>query len=318
MYPKVTVIVPIYGVEKYIERCARSLFEQTLNDIEFIFVDDCTPDQSMNILNGVIENKCSCFAMKGWTVRIERMPSNSGLPAVRKYGIGIATGQYIFHCDSDDWIDSNLLSQMYDKAAICNLDVVICDFMRTDGFKNSAISGGRILKRDECISEMMHRKMWWSLCNKLFRRDLYKNVVFPTGAMGEDMCLCLQLMSKVTKIDYVHGSYYYYYINPNSIIMSNSKEKVLSKFSQLSDNIGIVKDFYSRAGVSDVRIKKGFLYLNYYRYESLQTLLYDQDVKKLWKEGIKKTTWEVVKNKYAVLKYRVKALLLHLGFEPIS
>ena len=83
--PKVSVLVPVYGVEKYIERCARSLFEQTLDDIEFIFVDDCTPDRSIEILESVIEKYRLRFAEKKYDVRIERMPTNSGQAAVRRH-----------------------------------------------------------------------------------------------------------------------------------------------------------------------------------------------------------------------------------------
>ena len=103
--PKVTVIVPVYGVEKYIERCAVSLFEQTLDDIEIIFVNDCTPDRSMEILDRIIEKYRFLFEEKKYIVRTESMLTNSGLPAVREHGTKLAIGDYIIHCDSDDWVD---------------------------------------------------------------------------------------------------------------------------------------------------------------------------------------------------------------------
>ena len=85
--PKVSVCIPVYGVENYIERCARSLFEQTLDDIEFIFVDDCSPDRSIEILKHVIDEYRHSFEKRNYTVRIEQMPTNSGLAAVRRHGI---------------------------------------------------------------------------------------------------------------------------------------------------------------------------------------------------------------------------------------
>lgn len=134
--PKVSVLVPIYGVEKYIERCARSLFEQTLDEMEFIFVDDCTPDKSMEILRSVIEEYRLRFAEKRYTVRIERMPTNSGLAAVRRYGIQLATGDYIIHCDSDDWVDATMYEKMYNKAIGEGSDVVVCDYYMSDENKS--------------------------------------------------------------------------------------------------------------------------------------------------------------------------------------
>lgn len=113
--PKVSVIIPVYGVEKYIERCAISLFKQTLDDVEFIFVDDVTPDYSMEILNLMIDKFRLHFVEKKISVRIERMPTNSGQAAVRRHGVKLAKGDYIIHCDSDDWIDASMLQKMYCK-----------------------------------------------------------------------------------------------------------------------------------------------------------------------------------------------------------
>ena len=96
--PKVSVVIPVYGVEKYIERCARTLFEQTIDDIEYIFVNDCTKDRSIEILEQVIKD----YPQRKGQIRIENMLTNSGQAAVRRCGIELATGEYIIHCDSDD------------------------------------------------------------------------------------------------------------------------------------------------------------------------------------------------------------------------
>ena len=126
--PKVSVVVPIYGVEKYIERCVRSLFSQTLDDIEFVFIDDCTIDNSMLILENLIIEFEEHIDNMHWSIVRYKMPRNSGLPSVRKRGIELATGDYILHCDSDDWMDSNMVSDMWNLANDRNLDVVICGF----------------------------------------------------------------------------------------------------------------------------------------------------------------------------------------------
>ena len=98
--PKVSVIVPVYGVEKYIERCARSLFEQTLDDMEFIFVDDCTKDESIEVLKRVID----LYPVRKDQVKIIHHAVNKGLSRARETGVNAATGDYIGHCDSDDWV----------------------------------------------------------------------------------------------------------------------------------------------------------------------------------------------------------------------
>ena len=100
---KVSVIIPVYGVEKYIERCAISLFEQTLDSIEYIFINDCTPDKSIDILKGIIAK----YPKRAPHVRILNMLRNSGQAAVRITGLKNTKGNYIAHCDSDDWVDKN-------------------------------------------------------------------------------------------------------------------------------------------------------------------------------------------------------------------
>ena len=127
--PKVSVIVPVYGVEKYIDRCARSLFEQTLDDIEYLFIDDCTPDRSIDILQQVLDE----YPQRKPQVVIHRMEKNSGQAAVRKWGMQNATGEYVIHCDSDDWVDTDMYRAMYEKAKEEEADVVVCDYFVHDG-----------------------------------------------------------------------------------------------------------------------------------------------------------------------------------------
>ena len=93
--PKISVIVPVYNVAGYIERCAMSLFEQTLHDIEYIFIDDCTPDDSMEILQSVIEKYKLRFMAEKKIVKIGSMPANSRQAAVRRHGILLSTGDFI-------------------------------------------------------------------------------------------------------------------------------------------------------------------------------------------------------------------------------
>lgn len=118
--PKVSVIIPIYNVEKYIDRCARSLFEQTLEDIEYIFIDDCTPDKSVDILESVLKE----YPHRIPQTQIIRLPKNIGAANVRKKGILLATGEYVIQCDSDDWVEKDMYELMYNKALSEDLDMI--------------------------------------------------------------------------------------------------------------------------------------------------------------------------------------------------
>mgnify|MGYP000541624267 CR=1 FL=1 len=110
--PLVSVIVPIYGVEPYIEKCARSLFEQSLENMVFIFVNDCTPDKSVEILRQVIED----YPRRYLQIQIIEHEENRGLAMARNSGLLIAKGEYIIHCDSDDWVELDMYEEMYEKA----------------------------------------------------------------------------------------------------------------------------------------------------------------------------------------------------------
>ena len=136
---KVSVCIPVYGVEKYIERCARSLFEQTIMDgIEFIFVNDCTKDKSIEILEQVVEK----YPQRKNHVKIINRQRNGGLVAARNTALEHAAGDYIIHCDSDDWVDRDLYEKMYEQAVVSGADLVcapiVCEY--TNGTEGSEIT----------------------------------------------------------------------------------------------------------------------------------------------------------------------------------
>src|SRR5574344_1573459 len=112
MQPTISVIVPIYCVENYIERCVRSLFKQSLTDVEYIFVNDATPDNSMNILNMLLTE----FKDYASRIKIINNPINRGLSCVRNSGLEVASGQYVIFADSDDWVEPDMYETLYEKA----------------------------------------------------------------------------------------------------------------------------------------------------------------------------------------------------------
>ena len=125
MNPKVSVIVPVYKAEKDIERCCNALFGQTLDNIEYIFVDDCTPDDSVGIINRTLEK----FPDRRSLVKVLHQEMNSGVSACRQLGLNNASGCYIIHCDSDDWPDIDMYETLYSKAIQENAEVVCCDYI---------------------------------------------------------------------------------------------------------------------------------------------------------------------------------------------
>ena len=239
--PKVSVIIPVYKVEQYIERCARSLFEQTLDDIEYLFVDDCTPDHSIEILKEIIKE----YPERQKQITIHRMEQNSGQAAVRKWGMLSATGEYVIHCDSDDWVGRDMYRAMYDKAKESNADMVVCDYCITDGEqKNDVYKGCQNTHREQLWNNILYGKDLWSLCNRLVLRDCCENITFPIYNMGEDMTMVCQLMYHCRKIEYIGMPFYNYYMNNGSITKDLSETNRVEYFKQVCENIKVVLSFW--------------------------------------------------------------------------
>ena len=120
---KVSIVVPVYNVAPYIEQFARSVFEQTLEDIEYVFVDDCSPDSSMDILLSVLEE----YPHRKQKVKIVRHEKNMGIAVTRKDGYMKSTGEYMIYVDSDDYLEPRMLELMYAKAKEHDADMIVCD-----------------------------------------------------------------------------------------------------------------------------------------------------------------------------------------------
>lgn len=310
--PKISVIIPVYGVEKYIECCAISLFEQTLDDIEFIFVDDCTLDHSIEILKSVIEKYQNRIAEQNYSVRIVKMSVNSGLPAVRRHGVQLATGAYVIHCDSDDWVDVNLYRQLYERIVADNADVAICDYVETNRKEVLKKRKGLLsYDKDVCIVDMMYMRTSWSMCNKLIKRDLYSKIdEYPKYYMGEDMAVILPLMLASTKITYCPDVYYHYFINPISPSRRQSKKDVIYRYNSVQFNLEIVKRAYSNK--ADTSYLKAINYMCFFQKMKLLPFRKDNEIRALINQDLYNIIPTILYDRELNLKHKIKGCLMIL------
>lgn len=309
--PKVSVIVPVYGVEKYIERCARSLFEQTLDDIELIFVDDCTPDRSIEILKAEIEKFRLRFEEKKYDVRIERMPTNSGLAAVRRHGIQLATGDYIINCDSDDWVDVTMYEKMYHHAIQHNSDLVICDYIISNGHKESEKVFRKNISdssRDAVFKRLLTSSALNPVWSAMAKRNLFEDMMFPVGAMSEDKTIMIQLAWKAQKITYLPEALYYYFLSETSILRTINKEANIKKFKQITDNRYILLNFFEKEKIS-IPQKQLDAFVFAGKTGLIDQFLDDPQCKKLWEETFPMSLSSVLFNKYIPIRSRINFIL---------
>lgn len=213
MNPKVSVIVPIYKVRDFIARCAHSLLGQTLQDIEYIFVDDSTPDDSMDILSNVIK----AYPKRQDQIHILSHDVNKGLPSARNTGLSVASGEYIFHCDSDDFVETDMLEKMIYAAEAVDADLVWCDWYLSFEAKERYMKEPAGKTQEDVLNNILSGIMKYNVWNKIIRRSVYvsSGVQFPSGyGMGEDMTI-IRLLPHVRSVAYV-GQALYHYVRTNT------------------------------------------------------------------------------------------------------
>ena len=205
----ISVIVPIYHVEQFINRCANSLFNQSLNEhIEYIFVDDASPDNSVEIIKECL----GLYPQLRNRVTILSHLVNRGLPAARNTGLEKATGEYIYHCDSDDFLEPDALEEMYKKAKEHEADIVWCDWFLSFERNERYMKQPCYDTPTEALKGLLSGAMKYNVWNKLVRRELYveNHIAFPSGhGMGEDMIM-IQLFACARKVAYLPKALYHY------------------------------------------------------------------------------------------------------------
>ena len=209
---KVSIIVPIYKVEKYLKRCLESLVSQTFQEIEIICVNDGSPDQSQKIVDEYVEKYP--HLVKGY------LKENGGLSDARNYGLNLASGDYVAFIDSDDWVEPEMIEKMYRAAREQEADLVICDFVmdwETKEKESLYISGIRQESTDFMRNVLLSGPSAW---NKLYKKDLFlkTDIRYPKGLWYEDLATTLRLIMNTNKIAHVKEAFVHYIQREGSII----------------------------------------------------------------------------------------------------
>ena len=301
--PKVSVIVPVYGTEKYIERCSRSLFEQTLDDMEFLFIDDCTPDNSIGLLKDVLDD----YPLRKPQVKIHKMPHNSGQAEVRKWGILNAKGNYIIHCDSDDWVDTNMYKQMYEKAKKEDADVVFCDYYIFMSDSNQSVFSKNIddLSRSTLLKRLLTESALNPVWSILVKKELYTNIEFPIDNQSEDRTIVIQLCWYAKKVTSLAEPLYYYRMsNMESISNQRNCHALINRYQGSCRNAEIILRFLKICNLTD----KYGLEVQAFLFNLLSYLnrhIDDARVLQLWKNHYPDYMTGIWRNPYIDLKRKV-------------
>lgn len=219
----ISIIVPVYNVEKYIDRCINSLIKQTYKNIEIILVDDESPDRCPQI--------CDEYAKIDSRIKVIHK-KNGGLSDARNVGLNTVTGEYIAFVDSDDWVEPDFIETLYRNAKEENADISIIGYALVwdNGRKksNSNNDAYYVFGKETAIRELLvQRKFNCMVCQKMYKRKIFETVRFPVGKLYEDVAVSLPTFLRADKVVVCGSTGYNYFQRNDSIVNSIFDERKL-------------------------------------------------------------------------------------------
>lgn len=233
----ISIIVPVYKTENYLTQCLESLINQSYKTIEIICVDDCTPDDSITIVNDYIK--------RDNRVRLVHQPTNMGLAEARNRGMNAAKGEYIAFVDSDDWVTKDYIEVLYELAKNNDADISVCSYARSliwsediyiqDSEVISNYSGRdaarKMFSSNDYQTDVCMTVAW----NKLFKREVIEDIKFPKGKLYEDQPFALMAYYNSNKVVVTNKKLYFYRRNHSSITTQKFNIRVLDELDLYDD-----------------------------------------------------------------------------------
>ena len=309
---KVSIIIPVYNVEKYLPRCVKSVLDQTYNDIEVILIDDGTKDNS-----GVM---CDEYASRNENIKVIHK-ENGGLSSARNAGIEIATGDAIFFLDSDDYLSTACIEKIVCLMEENDSDISIIQMKYIPENENNECAENEsknvvVMGSEKAIEESLYQRLY-SCCApaKLYKRSAIGNIRFPLGRIAEDLATCHLFLNNANRI--VYSNYYgYYYRQHESSIMHLFSPKRMDALEWAEGIELFCKTSYpeilnaAKCRTFNVAIHLFFDVQDFYE----QKQLYE---KRLW-NSIIRTRKDVIVNRKARGRERVAALLTLIGKQVVN
>lgn len=230
---KVSIIVPVYNVEKYIRKCLDSLVNQTLNDIEVIVVNDGSPDNSQSIIDEYVK--------KYPKIVKSYIKENGGQGSARNYGLERATGEYIGYVDSDDYVSLDMYETLYNKAKNDDADIVVCSHTVVYEANGNKIEEKLFNGTDDNRLNALFNNA--GVCNKIYRKDILKKFNFRTKVWYEDIDFVSIILLLAKKISFVDSGLYYYLLRQGSTMNNSNIERNLEILDAFNNLIKYLHDY---------------------------------------------------------------------------
>ena len=241
MKPIISVIVPVYNVEKYVSKCLDSILKQTLKDIEIIVVDDGSTDNSGSI--------CDRYAEQDKRIRVFHK-ENGGLSSARNYGIDRAKGEYIGFIDSDDYIEDDMYEVLFDLILKFDADISMCAIYYV--YPKTVINKSTdneifVVSNEEAIKIVLEAKInTVNAVNKLYRKELFNQVKYPIGKIAEDAFVIVKLLQQCNRVAITTEKKYYYIHRSDSITTSRFNPKDCDTIEAHRQNYDIISKHFPK------------------------------------------------------------------------
>lgn len=277
--PLVSIIVPVYNVEKYLKKCIQSIINQTYKNLEIILVDDGSSDNSGKI--------CDEFAQKDNRIKVIHK-TNGGLSDARNAGLDIMSGEWVSFVDSDDFVDKFHIENLYLQAIKNNSDICVCGFKIVNEdyktIRSIKVNISDSLNGNLAFKYSLNSKIDPSFCNKIFKSSLFKNARFVNGICYEDRELIHRIFYKVDRVSFLDSESYFYLERVGSTMNHINKKKIDDRFIV----IDYIEKFLKNKNIFE-KYKKEFIIcylLNVYMSASYQigkySTSYKNDIKYLF------------------------------------
>ncbi len=306
---KISVIIPVYNTQNYIEKCIDSVLNQTLKEIEVILINDGSTDNSLEKIEKYKKDKRIIIINK----------KNEGVSVARNIGLEKATGEYIYFIDSDDYLESNIvLEKIYLNSKNNNLDILIFDYYREskgkkEYIRNFDLKNDKFLEKNQVLMDLMKEKFWGSIWNKLIRRELFfKNDIkfFKELFLREDLLVVIKLIFFADRIGKLSEALYNYVQHD---LQSMKKINKVNGFNNDFIYITELEDFIKKNNIyylyDEIKNKKIHLYYTVFKLRNLSLKIH----KKL-KENYQN---EDKQELYECSRYRNMSLRKKLGYTYI-
>ena len=230
--PLVSIIVPVYKAEKWLHRCVDSILAQTMTDFELLLIDDGSPDKSGEI--------CDEYAAKDDRVRVFHK-ENGGVSSARQMGLENATGEYVIHCDPDDWVESNMLLELTQYAKDTQSDMVICDYYSENIYGEELTYHKQDLQYKETsysvLNKLINQKIHGACWNKLLRRNCLHGIGFyPTDVFfAEDELFNVKILKPDLRVSYLNKAYYHYVQHSKAITAAKDVNSLLLRVKEIEE-----------------------------------------------------------------------------------